>query len=419
MSRITKGVHLHLLPTSKFKTLLIQFRFKALITTDNITKRSLLASMMDINSKHYPNQSEFRKKLSELYGANFYTDVSRYGQYHVVTLNMECVDEKIVSETGLFSDVMAFLHQVIFHPNANNGQFHEATFKREIEKLRDDYALRYDDKMTYAEDKLDKLYFETREQQMTSYGHEDDLDEITPVALYDSYVKMINEDQLDIFVMGNTTETETLEKLKSFSFDPRSDLKESPFLINDDKNYFKEDNERQEINQTIITMGFQTPVYFHKQSYYAGIVFNGLFGSMPHAKLFQTIREENNLAYSISSELDAYRGMLLVYAGVERKEVERVYGLIINQLKKMCEGDFTEKELEQTKQILKNEIIQLEDTPYSMIEKTYNFSLIGQNELTLEQWIDKINQVSSKEVIELAQQISHRATFILIGENDE
>lgn len=418
MFKLTEGIHVHTLNTKKFKTYSIEFRFKALLRPDIVTKRSLLANIMDINSLHYPTQIDFRKKLSELYGANFHTDVSRYGRYHVLSLNLDCIDGKIIEVENNLIEIMNFLQQVIFFPNVINGSFHEPTFHREVDKLRDDFSSRYDDKSLYAEEKLNELFFETEVQKMSFYGQLSDLKHITPENLYETYISMINNDQLDIYVVGNVKEKEIMKLLKPFNFLPRSVEEKEIFHINDKNQSVSRVCESQDINQTVLTMGLDIPVYYHNIYYYTGLIFDGLFGSMPHSKLFQIVREKENLAYSILSEMDPYRGKLTVSAGIESKEIDNTHDIILEQLNEIIEGRFTDKEVQQTKEILKSELVQLDDSPYSMIEKDYTLSLIGRDKLSVNEWIDKIDEVTNKDIIDLARLIKHKATFILIGENN-
>ena len=419
MKVLKQGVHLHVRPTSKFKTVSIQFKFRTPLQADQITKRTLLANMMDVNSKDYPTQIDFRKKLGELYGASFYCDVSRYGNYHVLSVNMDCIDGKIVHEMGLFEDVIEFLHQVIFKPNVLDAKFHDATFNREVEKLRDDYLSRYDDKSVYADDKLNELYFDAPEHRMLSYGQLSDLDDVTSAEVYETYLKMIKEDQLDIFIVGNVTEQRAAEAMGKFEFLPRNTLICDPFYKRSEDSKLRVGREGQNINQTILTMGFQAPVYYHEPLYYAGLVFNGIFGGMAHSKLFQKIREEENIAYAVSSDIDAYRGLLSVEAGIEYKDLERTKNIIINQLVEIRKGNFTDHELFQTKELLKSELLQIADSPHSMIESDYSLRMIGMEVLSVDEWINRIDQVQGEEIARLAGMIDLASIFELIGENCE
>lgn len=418
MIKLKQGIYLHILPTTKFKTLSIQLKFRSPLGADQITRRTLLANMMDINSKYYPTQIDFRKKLSELYGASFFTDVSRYGNYHVLSLHMDCIDEEIIQETGVFEKVMDFMRQVIFFPNVYNGAFHDATFKREVEKLRDDYLSRYDDKAVYADDKLNTLYFDSPEHQMLSYGQISDLNDVASSEVYETYLKMIHEDQIDIFIVGNVSEQEVLSSLQAFDFHPRDPEWRDPFYKINRHRELKEETESHDINQTILTMGFSTPVYYQEDFYCTGLVFNGLFGGMTHSKLFQTIREEENIAYAISSDIDAFRGLLSVEAGIEFKDMEKTQTIILQQLKEMREGRFTDYELFQTKELLKSELHQIDDSPHAMIENRYSLSLIGKGDLTIKDWIRRIDSVEREDVSHLAESINLEAIFNLIGENN-
>ncbi|MDZ7834305.1 MAG: insulinase family protein [Alkalibacterium sp.] len=195
---------------------------------------------------------------------------------------------------------------------------------------------------------------------------------MTSADLYDTYLRVMNEDQLDIYVTGNVTESETRKLLEKFDFSPRKAVKWDPFHYRNKTGTIRKKKETQKINQTILTMAFWTPIYYQNEYYFTGLVFDGIFGSMPHSGLFMTIRENENLAYAISSDVDAYRGMLTVEAGIESKDVRKVTDLVRKELKKIIEGAFTEEDILQTKEILKSEICQFADSPYSMIEKDYS-----------------------------------------------
>lgn len=418
MIKLKQGISLHILPTSKFKTISVQFRFTAPLQVDQITKRTLLANIMDINSKQYPTQKDFRTKLSELYGASFFTDVLRYGNYHVLSFNIDFIDGKIIHETDIFEEVMLFMRRVLLQPNVSKGEFHKTTFKREVNKLKDDYLSRYDDKSVYADDKLNELYFDLPEHQMISYGQLEDLNDINASDVYKTYQKMIGEDQIDIFIVGNIQEKDVLKTLESFDLTARAPKRSAPFYKKDKPSMLKQKIEKQEINQSLMIMGFETPVYYHEDHYYTGLVFNGLFGGMTHSKLFQIVREKENIAYAISSDIDSYRGLLTVDVGIDYKDIEETKTIILQQLSEIQNGGITDSELFQTKELLKSELYQIGDSPHTMIESRFSVFLIEKEELSISEWIDRIDSVGKKDVAQLAGMLRLEAIFELIGESN-
>lgn len=113
MINIQEGVKLHVIPTKTFKTLSIQLMFKTTLKKETITERALLSYLLETNSLNYPTQTDFRKRLSELYGAEYYTDVSRIGNAHILSINMDIVNDRYLDQTELFEDVIDFLYQTL------------------------------------------------------------------------------------------------------------------------------------------------------------------------------------------------------------------------------------------------------------------------------------------------------------------
>lgn len=50
--QLNEGVHLHVLPTKKYKTIRIMLKFRAPLNKHTITKRAMLANLLETNSKN-------------------------------------------------------------------------------------------------------------------------------------------------------------------------------------------------------------------------------------------------------------------------------------------------------------------------------------------------------------------------------
>jgi predicted Zn-dependent peptidase len=91
---------------------------------------------------------------------------------------------------------------------------------------------------------------------------------------------------------------------------------------------------------------------------YSLYVLNTIFGAGVSSRLFQEIREKRGLAYSIYSFISSYydTGIWGVYAGVSRKRVGEVAGLILKEMNDL-KSTLTEVELQRAKNHLKGNII--------------------------------------------------------------
>lgn len=413
---LAKGVHLHVLPTTKYKTIQLSMKFKTPLKNGTATKRTMVANLLEINSKHYPTQTALRTKLSELYGAGFGTNVSKKGNYHILSIGMSIVNDKFINmESNLLKEAVDFLNEILFHPHATDTGFDEATFNREKEKLADDYDSLFDDKQTYAKLALQRLMFEDKKQQLPSIGTKEELMSMTNETLLKDYQEMIKEDEIDIYVLGDVTEKKVVEVLKVLSFRDREVNKIPVFYQEEAASSANEQIERQEVTQAKYNLGYTTPVLYHGKQYYAGQIFNGLFGGYPHSKLFVNVREKESLAYYASSSLNTFDGTMVVQTGIDSKEVDKVKNIVAQQLKEIQEGNFSQEDFEQTKSMLKNSVMQSEDNPGSIIERIYANHLALGEVIEIQDWITNIDQVTKEEVIDVAEQVQLKATFFLTG----
>ncbi len=77
------------------------------------------------------------------------------------------------------------------------------------------------------------------------------------------------------------------------------------------------------------------------------------------SRLFQTIREERGMAYSVYSDLSPYRdtGTLCVYAGTSANKVIEVVDLIVAEFRKLKETPLPEEELTRAKDQVRGNIL--------------------------------------------------------------
>ena len=97
------------------------------------------------------------------------------------------------------------------------------------------------------------------------------------------------------------------------------------------------------------------------------------------SRLFQEVREERGLAYSVFSYHTSFQetGSLHIYAGTSTERVEQVYDLCTSILHDLAERGVTERELQNGKEQLKGQLM-------SSLESTNaRMSRIARNELLL------------------------------------
>ena len=93
-------IHIDILPTEKFKTTMITFKFMAPLDYETITARSLLSKVLVRATKKWPTDKSFNKQLSELYGAYINSFVSKFKDKHVIIYHrFICIIQTFICNT--------------------------------------------------------------------------------------------------------------------------------------------------------------------------------------------------------------------------------------------------------------------------------------------------------------------------------
>jgi predicted Zn-dependent peptidase len=148
---------------------------------------------------------------------------------------------------------------------------------------------------------------------------------------------------------------------------------------------------------------------------YGVYLLNTMLGGGMSSRLFQTIREDQGLAYSIYSEMSPFRdtGSLCVYAGTSVDKTEKVLQLTLQELRRLKEEKVSDVELKRAKDQLKsNMVIGLESSGSRMAnlarQQMYFGRFFGVDEI-----IEEVEAVTSADIQELAQQLFRQETMAL------
>lgn len=156
---------------------------------------------------------------------------------------------------------------------------------------------------------------------------------------------------------------------------------------------------------------------------YPMLVLNNLFGGSMSSRLFQSIREERGLAYSVFSYPSTYSdtGMMGVYAGTSPRQYEQVIELILGEMKTLLKDRITREEFEQGREQLKgNYILGMEGTSSIMSAIGKNKTLLGKV-VSEEEVIQKIDAVTMDGVIEAMERTFdfNRISAALVGKVED
>jgi predicted Zn-dependent peptidase len=137
---------------------------------------------------------------------------------------------------------------------------------------------------------------------------------------------------------------------------------------------------------------------------YATSLLNNILGGGMSSRLFQNIREQQGLAYAVFSELTPYQdaGMLSIYAGTARQNVEKVLRLIAAELRRMKQELVSEDELRRAKDHFRGAmVLSLESSGARMSHLARQEMYFGRF-FTIEQLQASIEAVTREQIQEIA-----------------
>ena len=113
--------------------------------------------------------------------------------------------------------------------------------------------------------------------------------------------------------------------------------------------------ETEQVNLCLGTLG----IAYSSPDYYALMLINAILGDGMSSRLFQTIREEQGLAYDIGSYFNSYAetGNFVVSAGVDPSQVEAAVRAIVNELTRLCTTPVPADELDRIKAYMKGGLL--------------------------------------------------------------
>jgi len=163
---------------------------------------------------------------------------------------------------------------------------------------------------------------------------------------------------------------------------------------------------KKSLEQVQFCLGMPAPPVNDSRRYVVYML-NTMLGGGMSSRLFQTIREDQGLAYSIYSEMNPFRdtGSLCIYAGTSVDKTQTVLQLTTQELRRLKEETVSDVELKRAKDQLKsNMVIGLESSGSRMAnlarQQMYFGRFFGVDEI-----MDGIEAVTTADVQELAQEL--------------
>lgn len=411
--QIKQGINFHMINTNKFKTNLFACFLNVPLKRENVTKTALLAAVLRRGTNNMQTQEIISKYLENMYGAGFDCGIEKNGDNQTIKFYLETLNDNFLPEKeNLTEKAVNILMDIVFNPLIENNGFKEEYVNSEKENLKQIIEGKIDNKTSYALDRCIEEMYKGKSYGLYKYGYIEDLDKIDAKGLYDYYMELINNCKIDIFASGLLSEDieKTIkENVKIIELNIRKGVinKEEKDLSNNEKVII----ENMDITQGKLVIGLDIKSEIDNLNYIA-MCYNAILGGGANSKMFQNVREKASLAYTANSNYLKRKQNIFIRAGIEIQNYDKALDIIKKQLQDMKDGIFSDEDIFNAKKLILSSIDNIEEEQDTEISYLYGQEL-SEISVTIEDYKNKIEAVSKKQIQDLANSISINTIYFL------
>ena len=286
-----------------------------------------------------------------------------------------------------------------------NSLFDPKELRREKGVILEELHMTMDTPDDYVMDLLTDRVFYGTPMQSTVLGTVKAIKGITQEKIRDYIDTWYNKDNIVVSVVGNFDE-KTLEKqIDKYLSGFGEKSPEKPKIEAQEGRRFSARS--RDVGQSHIALGIRT-IDIASKDYYAQAIANDVLGGSMSSRLFQNIREQQGLAYTVYSYPMSFVGigMNYIYAAVSLGKEQQTIDAIAYELEKLGREGLESKEISVVKQRLKSGyIFSREKMENRMFALGKNRLLLGRN-FTPEETMAEISAVTDDQVNDYCRSIA-------------
>lgn len=412
--KICENINLHHIPMSKFKTASVGIYIGRELKKEEASYNALLPYVLTKATKEAETAAEVAKYLQNLYGASMGVGVNKLGDNHFMSFEGEVIADRYAPDgEKLLGGLIRLMLSIVFSPVVEEGAFLSSVTERERINCQNRIKGIINDKTRYADMRCREEVFRGKSHGISEYGYIDELEKITPRGLYEYYLKVISESEINIFICGEAdigaVKSQIDSAVSGIHFKKARLV--PPEIIEGAKEP-REIQETTDLAQGKLSIGFRTGISRTDPEYWALLVANNIYGGGLGSKLFNNVREKLSLAYYVSTGIEKYKGFMLLHAGIAFQNLDAAKNEIFAQLDKMKAGEISDSELENAKSEIINGINSCYDDQ-QLMSSYYLGNIISGVDTTIEEYKEKIAHVTKDEVISAIQKTQPDVIYFL------
>ena len=406
---------LHIINTNRFKTISIVIFLTKKFNKYDIAYGNMLTKNMLFTSKKYNTKSKMTKIVEDLYGAKISASFGLTGATESYIFSLDFLNPKYTHKKYL-NKTLNYFKEVLLNPNIENNEFNNKYFDILKKDIISSIKSIKDNPRIYGSIEYARNMYKGTPSAYSTYPKVSKVEKISSKDLYEYYKTLFNGNyKIDIVVHGD------------IDFDINKYIKNNFALLkgNNKKLSFKINHKYDEkvINKIDVLPFKQSRLYvgyrlndlnYHEINHVLRI-YNTILGTMNDSILFNIVREQNSLCYTVGSYYSKYNPSLTVYAGINKKNYEESIKLIKECVEKMKDKNEVLRLFDSAKKTINTYLNNYYDDLSLQINECYSkeFETVEDVETLRE----KINNVTIDEIINLNKKIKLSTIYFLKGDN--
>lgn len=294
-----------------------------------------------------------------------------------------------------------------------NSIFDQDDISKEFNVICQEIAQTLDSPDDLAYEKLAEVAFENQAIGRSILGTKETIMKFTSDDFHSYIKKHYHADNMFLSVAGRVNHDEIVDMAsKLFNFGvsdsvimPKAKYTSGVSLIS------------KKLEQSNIIIGFESPSYKEIAKFYHSQILSLILGGGISSRLFQNIREDLGLAYSVGAFNSSYNdtGLFSLYAGTSHENLVKTSESLVDEILKICDN-ISEAELDRAKAQVRASIIMAEEkSSYKSEEIGRNYAIFGKYE-GFEILMNHINSTTEQNIISIAREIfSTKPSLSVVG----
>ncbi len=327
-------------------------------------------------------------------------NVNAFTEKETVALHAQVPNSKLTEAIDLLAEM------------ATVSVFSEAEFTTERRVILDELSAAGDDPEEAAADSLSEALWPGHSLSRSVGGTLASVAKLRRDSIYNYYLSSFSKSPALVSVVGARdidAITHQLDEYFTGSYSPP--IIKSPPLIDITKYSIWRHHHVQ------LFIVYQLPGRLNTDEYYALELANTAFGDAYSSRLFQTLREEAGLCYSVGSNPVAYSDFyqLVIYATCSPITIYQTIAAMIEQIELLRQGELVRTELDDAASHLKGALFLAANDPEYRMRRNARRALYGLPILDRDGAVNAINQQVSQANTILKKVLSHSASLFAIG----